>query len=118
MSYTICRISAGTNRTTSTHKTETWMKWAGFFVSRVLFGLQTLGPQSSLLSLTPRWAVTLKRGTFLFVTTRHQNDVTKDRAVLLYGIVSGKEIDVGRVIHASITRYIMELIITIILFTS
>lgn len=39
--------------------------------------------------------------------TRHQHDVTKDRVVLLYEIVSGKGIDVGRVIHASIMRYII-----------
>lgn len=38
---------------------------------------------------------------------RHQNDVTKDRAVLLFGIVTGKRVDVGRIIYSSITRYLM-----------
>lgn len=38
--------------------------------------------------------------------TRHQNDVTKERAILLYAIVMGKKIDVGTLINASIAKYL------------
>ena len=37
-----------------------------------------------------------------FMPSSHLSDVTKDRAILIYCILSGKTIDVGSILHASI----------------
>lgn len=36
--------------------------------------------------------------------TRHQNDVTKDRDLLLFAIVIGKPVDVGLIIKGSVVK--------------
>lgn len=38
--------------------------------------------------------------------TRHQSDVTKERAILLYAIVSNGKVDIGLVVNVSIAKYL------------
>lgn len=38
--------------------------------------------------------------------TRHQSDVTKEREILLYVIVTNKKVDVGLIVNGSIVKYL------------
>lgn len=38
------------------------------------------------------------------MSTWHQNDITKERAILLYAIMVNKKVDVGMVINVSIAK--------------
>lgn len=42
------------------------------------------------------------------MSIRHQSDVTKERAILLYAIVSNKKVNVGLIINVSISKYLQS----------
>lgn len=80
------------------------------YASQEQIGLQGKGPLKGFIFCIMRLVSMGKHGTTLFVpiliSTRHQNDVTKERAILLDGIVKGKPVDVGYVIYQSIQCYL------------
>lgn len=115
MHYSIYETSGRMIQLGSIHRGMTWMTWSDLNdVIQMLCKSCTVWttkkgttkkisfPHTALSCYAKAWYNFICAN---LMPTRHQNYVTKDRVILLFGIVIGKRIDVGGIINTSITWY-------------